>query len=205
MKLWEEKNDKTLNSCAISNDQNIHYDLLNEKLNNSYNTITDYKAKSDVVIFISDIDQLKEFQKDFQKKMTLAILCFALFLIIECSLHFYYSYFNLLECQNKFNNLPFNPFHFTVQHHHTKKQCASNIIHLFMIVGYFTIGFITISRQSKISFEILEIYILIMCITDLFFSFENPRNLYFVFEEIMNFFIVKYLRYLRDELNKVSV
>ncbi len=144
----------------------------NSNLNNCYQTI-DMHTKGDRVIFISDSETLKIFRDDIYNKLKYSTISFSFLLLLQLFGHSYISYYNLIDCENKINR---------VHESYTKRDiskdityiCASYVMHIFLMIGYFIIAFVTTYKQSKICFHVFEIYLMIMFISDLFFSFLNP-------------------------------
>lgn len=142
-------------------------------LNNEYDTFLDMYTRGDKVILVTDKDNLKIFRDGIQSKLQIATAGFVLFLICQLLLHVYLSFHNLRDCENKINSLQ-QTTKMTEATKDITYICASYVMHIFLIIGYFIIAFITTYKQSRILFQVLEIYIIIMFISDLFFSFINP-------------------------------
>ena len=180
--------------------------LIDDNKEVNYATILDLKTHNDNYIFVNNIDSLKEYNKVIGNKIAIANILFKIILATEIVIHSILSYYNLRECEEKIGKMTYNNYYLDKSHQKSINfVCASYLIHIFLMLGYFLIGFITIYKPNKLNFKVFEIYIITMMVTDLFFSFVNQRNLYFALEGVINLLLVKYLRFLHFELNKVNV
>jgi hypothetical protein len=145
--------------------------ILFTNYNNEYNTF-DLQAKGDKLILITDSINLKIYRENIFKKIYLISLLFCITLFLQLLMHVYLSYNNLIDCEAKINHISK-----TYDNNNTKEIsyiCASYLMHIFLLIGYFIISILTVYKQSGILFQVFEIYIIIMFISDLFFSFVNP-------------------------------
>ena len=173
---------------------------------NNYATIIDLKTNNNNHIFISNFESLKEYNQIISDKFNFARRIFQTVLVVEFIIHAILSYYNLKECEERIGKITYNSYYLDNQQNKSINYiCASYLIHIFLMLGYFIISFITICKPNKLNFKVLEIYIIIMMITDLFFSFVNQRNLYFALEGVINLLLVKYVKFLHTELSKVSI
>jgi hypothetical protein len=168
---------------------------LNEKDN--YDTF-DMHQSGDRIILITDLENLKNYQEEIDNKLKCTIIWILIYLSIQIFCHSYISYYNLMDCEHKIKN-------YNKQDKDLTYVCATYMMHIFLIIGYFVIASITLYKQSRITFQIFEIYIMIMLIADLFFSHINSKSFYHVVENILTFLIFKYLKFLRDEYEKFCV
>jgi hypothetical protein len=153
--------------------QTKNINIQNEKPNDScYNTI-DLMNKGDRIILITDSETLKIYGNDVKCKWMYSTIAFTFLLFLQLTAHSYISYYNLQECENKINTLNNSGLGKDSSKDITY-ICASYLMHIFLMVGYFFIAFVTTYKQSRICFQIFEIYLMIMFISDMFFSFLNP-------------------------------
>ncbi len=138
-----------------------------------YNTI-DIQQRGDRLILITDSENFKLYREDVQHKWIISTYAIFSLVFLQLVVHGYLSYFNLVDCESKINS--FNESH--TRSDRTSKEityiCASYLMHIFLLVGYFFLAFLTIIKQNAVSFQVLEIYLVIMFVSDLFFSFINP-------------------------------
>ena len=174
---------------------------LNDK---QYDTF-DMRTKGERVILITDLENLKVHTDDIYYKWKCSTISFIILVVIQCIIHAYISYFNLIDCENKINHVNETNYKGDRVSKDITNICASYVMHIVLIIGYFIIAFATAFKQTVISFKVFEIYLMIMLISNLFFSFVNTRNLYHVLENIIMFLIVKYLKLLREEYEKICL
>lgn len=149
--------------------------------NNCYQTI-DMRNKGDRIILITDSETLKIYGNDVKCKWMHSTIAFTILLFLQLAVHTYISYYNLQECENTINKINSNEFrNDSINSRNSRNSskdityiCASYLMHIFFMFGYFFIAFITTYKQTRICFQIFEIYIMIMFISDMFFSFLNP-------------------------------
>ncbi len=170
-----------------------------------YSTIVALKTNNNNFIFVSDIESLKEYNTIISDKFRFASRLFQAVIILEFVIHTILSYYNLKECEERIGKITYNNYYLDSSNKNINYICASYLIHIFLMLGYFIIALITICKPSKLNFKVFELYIIIMMITDLFFGFVNQRNLYFALEGVINLLLVKYLKYLHREMTKVDV
>ena len=141
----------------------------------NYNSI-DFHSSGDKLILITDLNNLKEFSNQISKKIRIATISFSFFLLIQFVLHFFLTCSNLLDCENRINHHQQYMHSYDIERHSKEISyiCATYLMNVFLLIGYFLLTTITLSKQSNILFQILEIYIIIMFISDIFFSFVNP-------------------------------
>jgi len=145
---------------------------------NCYQTI-DMRNKGDRIILITDSETLKIYGNDVKCKWMYSTIAFTILLFLQLAVHTYVSYYNLQECENTINKINSNEFRKDSRNSRNSSKdityiCASYLMHIFFMFGYFFIAFITTYKQTRICFQIFEIYIMIMFISEMFFSFLNP-------------------------------
>lgn len=143
---------------------------------NNYNTIIDMFVKGDRLILITDKENFKLYRATVESKVKMATRCFFVVLIFQLLLHGVLAFYNLNDCEAKINyanqNMKINENNLNTKD--ITYICASYLMHIFLMIGYFIIAFTTTYKQSRILFQVFEIYIIIMLISDFFFSFVNP-------------------------------
>jgi hypothetical protein len=140
-----------------------------------YNTFLDlHVSKGDKLLLITDHEKFKLFSDDIYSKWKWATISFVILLIIQLFGHSYLSYFNLKDCESKIYKIKEGSLKIDFNNKDITYICASYVGHIFMLLGYFIIGFFTCYKQTKICFQIFEVYIVIMFISDLFFCLINP-------------------------------
>lgn len=141
--------------------------------NDGYNTI-DMHTRGDKIILITNPESLKNFRDDIYNKWKCSSYAIFLLLIMQLFVHSYLSYNDLMDCELKINT--FNQINTRVDK--SSKEitfiCASYLMHIFFMIGYFFLAFFTIFKQNNVGFLVFEIYLVIMIISDFFFSFINP-------------------------------
>ena len=141
----------------------------------NYNSI-DFHSSGDKLIIITDLNNLKEFSNQIGKKILIATISFSLFLLIQLVLHFFSTCSNLLDCENRINHHQQYMQSYDIDRHSKEISyiCATYLMNVFLLIGYFLLATLTLSKQTNTLFQIFEIYIIVMFISDIFFSFVNP-------------------------------
>lgn len=171
---FNKENDNICDPNLFSRDE-IKSLKLDDFYKSDYNTI-DFHTKGDKLILITDHQNLKLFSNQISKKIQLATTSFSIFLLFQFFIHFYMSYSNLIECENRINHHKQYMHSYDIDRHSKEISyiCATYLMNVFLLIGYFVIAIFTISKQTSILFQVFEIYIIIMFIADIFFSFVNP-------------------------------
>jgi hypothetical protein len=188
---------------ALDNEKLIEIGLQTEQGN--YSTFIDVKPRSGNPVFVLDMNSLQEYLKEIKQKIKIAVGIFIIFLTVQFILQCYLSFNNLKDCDNKITEISGMTDHI---HHYSKGityLCASYIIHIFFQIGFFTVAFLALYKQSKLTYQIFEIYILVMSMSDIFLCFLNSYNFYHIIENALNYLFLKYLIFLQSELDIVNI
>jgi hypothetical protein len=170
----EKEHDNICDPSLFSRDE-IKTLKLDDFYKADYNTI-DLISKGDKIILITDRNNLKLFSHEIAKKIQLTTISFSIFLFFQLLIHFYQSYSNLIECENRINHHQQYLESYDIDRHSKEISyiCATYLMNVFLLIGYFVIAIFTLIRQTNIFFQVFEIYIIIMFISDIFFSLVNP-------------------------------
>jgi hypothetical protein len=115
--------------------------------NGTYNTIThtiDIHKRGDRLILVTDSDNLKVYRDDIYQKWKLSSYAIFSLFFLQLITHFYLSYHNLIDCETKINRL----YQIHIRMEKNSKEityiCASYLMHIFLMVGYFFLVFLTL-------------------------------------------------------------
>ncbi len=142
--------------------------------NFNYETFLDFKTQGDKFLLVTDSESFNTHRDDIHSKWKIATLCYLILLFMQVLTHSYLSYHTLKDCESRINYINENSIRGDSITRDASYICASYLMHVILIVGYFIIAFITTYKQTKLTFQIFEMYILIMFLSDLFFTFVNP-------------------------------
>jgi len=174
MKPKTEKEDDNICDPSHFSKDEIKTLKLDDFYKADYNTI-DFISRGDKLILITDINNLKRFSHEIGKKIKITTITFSFFIFFQILFHFYMSYSNLIECENRVNHHQQYLESYDLDRHSKEISyiCATYLMNVFLLIGYFVIAIFTLIRQTNIFFQVFEIYIIIMFISDIFFSFVN--------------------------------
>jgi len=177
----------------------------NNKQSYNYNSLLDVELEKNT----TKEKHNQNYKNEIEKKLICATKAYLLLLITLLTNHAYLAYNNYRDCENKieiFNNNFKSSNHYEINSNSKEVIyiCSSYLMHVCLIVGFFLIAFITIIRQTTILFNVFEVYIIIIVISDFFFSFLNPINMVHVCENMINFVIVRYIKFLNEEMNRIG-
>lgn len=142
-------------------------------INKNYHTI-DVKDYQGNLVLVSNIKLLNEFKNTLKLKKLCAVSVFVFILIVDCIIQSYVSYLNYKDCQTKIataENIYENP-----EHNYSKiiSVCVSYLIHMFLTFGFFIVAFLALWKQTKLSYQVFEVFILVMFICDMILSVITP-------------------------------
>jgi hypothetical protein len=166
----------------------------------TYGTFMGLRTKDDRYIFISDIDSLREYNKDIGARIAFAGLFFKTVLFVEFIVHLAYSYSCINDISRRVGRFTYT--HTTALS--TKIVLTSYLIHTVLIFSYFILGYIILNRPRRAVFMICEIYLMVKLVSDVLFSLFNYYHVLFMCECVINLVVIKYMRFLHIELNKVN-
>jgi hypothetical protein len=175
MKPQTEKEQDNICDPSLFSREEIKTLKLDDFYKADYNTI-DFLTKGEKIILITDMNNLKLFSNEIAKKIQIATISFSFFLFFQFLIHVYLSYTNLIECENRINHHQQYLESYDIDRHSKEISyiCATYLMNVFLLIGYFVIAIFTLIKQTNIFFQVFEIYIIIMFISDIFFSFVNP-------------------------------
>jgi hypothetical protein len=164
-----------------------------------YDTFTHVCTKDDRHLFITDFDSLRAYNHKLGIQISYATLSFQVLLFIEIVGGLIYSYCSIAELVRSVNR-------YTVSHNvmTVRLLCVSYLIHTVLVFCFVLLGCIILYRPRVTVFKLCEIYLVVSLLSDAVFSIFNYYHILFIGECVVNLMVIKYLKFLHIELNKVN-